>query len=54
MWAYLTLYGRYCDGLRGPLVVYDPADPFLDMYDVDDGKQPLSLTLKEHTLIVFC
>ncbi|KAJ7079894.1 hypothetical protein C8R44DRAFT_895572 [Mycena epipterygia] len=24
-------------GLRGPLVVYDPDDPHLDLYDVDDG-----------------
>jgi hypothetical protein len=29
---------QYCDGLRGPLVIYDPADPLAHMYDVDDGK----------------
>lgn len=28
---------QYCDGLRGPIVVYDPNDPFADLYDVDDG-----------------
>jgi hypothetical protein len=27
-----------CDGLRGPLVIYDPNDPLAYMYDVDDGK----------------
>ncbi|KAJ7506089.1 laccase [Mycena galericulata] len=27
---------QYCDGLRGPLVVYDPNDPHADLYDVDD------------------
>jgi hypothetical protein len=26
------------DGLRGPLVIYDPEDPHKDLYDVDDGK----------------
>ena len=31
------------EGLRGPLVIYDPLDPYLDMYDVDDGQfQPLT------------
>lgn len=28
---------QYCDGLRGPLVIYDPDDPHKDLYDVDDG-----------------
>lgn len=26
------------DGLRGPLVIYDPDDPLSYLYDVDDGK----------------
>jgi hypothetical protein len=25
------------DGLRGPLVIYDPDDPHQDLYDIDDG-----------------
>jgi hypothetical protein len=29
---------QYCDGLRGPLVVYDPQDPHANLYDYDDGK----------------
>lgn len=29
---------QYCDGLRGPLIVYDPYDPYADWYDVDDGQ----------------
>ncbi|KAG6919825.1 hypothetical protein DXG01_000330 [Tephrocybe rancida] len=29
---------QYCDGLRGPFIVYDPDDPYLDEYDVDDGE----------------
>ena len=28
---------QYCDGLRGPLVIYDPHDPYKHLYDVDDG-----------------
>jgi FtsP/CotA-like multicopper oxidase with cupredoxin domain len=28
---------QYCDGLRGPMIVYDPNDPMKTMYDVDDG-----------------
>lgn len=29
---------QYCDGLRGPFVVYDrDNDPYKDMYDVDNG-----------------
>ncbi|KIK54008.1 hypothetical protein GYMLUDRAFT_49075 [Collybiopsis luxurians FD-317 M1] len=27
---------QYCDGLRGPLVIYDPQDPYASLYDVDD------------------
>jgi hypothetical protein len=29
---------QYCDGLRGPIVIYDPNDPQASLYDVDDGK----------------
>ena len=36
-WYHSHLSGQYCDGLRGPLVVYDDDDPYADMYDVDDG-----------------
>jgi len=28
---------QYCDGLRGAMVVYDPQDPHLPLYDIDDG-----------------
>ncbi|KAI5831415.1 multicopper oxidase/laccase, partial [Schizophyllum commune Tattone D] len=34
---------QYCDGLRGPLVVYDPEDPYKDHYDVDDESTVLTL-----------
>ncbi len=29
---------QYCDGLRGPMVVYDILDPHRWRYDIDDGK----------------
>ncbi|KAG1766796.1 laccase [Suillus occidentalis] len=34
---YSVQYESICDGLRGPLVIYDPDDPLAHMYDVDDG-----------------
>jgi iron transport multicopper oxidase len=33
-----TIDTQYCDGLRGPIVIYDPNDPQASLYDVDDGK----------------
>ncbi|KAL5536666.1 LCC11_5 [Sanghuangporus sanghuang] len=35
-WYHSHLSTQYCDGLRGPLVLYDPDDPHADLYDVDD------------------
>jgi iron transport multicopper oxidase len=32
-----TLGAQYCDGLRGPLVIYDPNDPHASLYDYDNG-----------------
>ncbi len=37
-WYHSHFKAQYCDGLRGPLVIYDPYDPHLALYDVDDGK----------------
>ncbi|KAG1817498.1 laccase [Suillus subaureus] len=33
-----------CDGLRGPLVIYDPHDPLAHMYDVDDASTVITLS----------
>lgn len=38
---------QYCDGLRGPLIVYDKRDPQRHLYDVDDGELGCSMT-KRH------
>nr|AMJ39540.1 laccase 3 [Coriolopsis trogii] len=35
---------QYCDGLRGPLVVYDPHDPHKHLYDVDDDSTVITLS----------
>ncbi|KAG1759871.1 laccase [Suillus placidus] len=32
-----------CDGLRGPLVIYDPHEPMAHMYDVDDASTVITL-----------
>ncbi|KAJ7438622.1 laccase [Mycena galericulata] len=42
---------QYCDGLRGPLVVYDPDDPNADLYDVDNDHGPASTLGNIPTLI---
>ncbi|KAK7464894.1 hypothetical protein VKT23_006103 [Stygiomarasmius scandens] len=35
-WYHSQLSVQYLDGLRGPLIIYDPEDPLADLYDVDD------------------
>ncbi|KAL0567291.1 hypothetical protein V5O48_014702 [Marasmius crinis-equi] len=35
---------QYCDGLRGPIVIYDPRDPHAGLYDVDDESTIITLS----------
>ncbi|KAF5365055.1 hypothetical protein D9758_010968 [Tetrapyrgos nigripes] len=42
-WYHSHLSTQYCDGLRGPLVIYDPDDPYADSYDVDDETTVITL-----------
>nr|AIS92515.1 laccase VV-LAC1 [Volvariella volvacea] len=42
-WYHSHLDAQYCDGLRGPFVIYDPADPHLSLYDVDDNSTIITL-----------
>ncbi|KAJ6547717.1 laccase [Mycena sp. CBHHK59/15] len=42
-WYHSHLSTQYCDGLRGALVVYDPADPLKRLYDVDDESTVITL-----------
>ncbi|CAL1715519.1 unnamed protein product [Somion occarium] len=49
-WYHSHLSTQYCDGLRGPLVVYDPKDPNADLYDVDDENTIITLADWYHVL----
>ncbi|KAF5390698.1 hypothetical protein D9757_002571 [Collybiopsis confluens] len=42
-WYHSHLSTQYCDGLRGPFVIYDSDDPYADLYDVDDETTVLTL-----------
>ncbi|KAF9446796.1 multicopper oxidase [Macrolepiota fuliginosa MF-IS2] len=35
-WYHSQLSVQYVDGLRGPLIIYDPEDPHRNLYDVDN------------------
>ncbi|TDL18677.1 laccase [Rickenella mellea] len=48
-WYHSHLSTQYCDGLRGPFVVYDPDDPHADLYDVDDSTTVITLADWYHT-----
>ncbi|KAG0701905.1 laccase [Suillus ampliporus] len=41
---YHSHYGvQYCDGLRGPMIIYDPNDPYRLSYDIDDESSVITL-----------
>ncbi|KAJ7024838.1 laccase [Mycena alexandri] len=42
-WYHSHLSTQYCDGLRGPLVIYDPQDPQKHLYDVDSDSTVITL-----------
>ncbi|KAH9936770.1 laccase [Epithele typhae] len=48
-WYHSHLSTQYCDGLRGPFVVYNPNDPHASLYDVDDESTVITLTDWYHT-----
>nr|AMT85332.1 laccase [Trametes versicolor] len=48
-WYHSHLSTQYCDGLRGPFVVYDPKDPHASRYDVDNESTVITLTDWYHT-----
>jgi iron transport multicopper oxidase len=49
-WYHSHYSVQYCDGLRGPLVIYDPEDPLAYMYDVDDASTVITLADWYHTV----
>ncbi|PFH47532.1 multicopper oxidase [Amanita thiersii Skay4041] len=42
-WYHSHITTQYCDGLRGPIVVYDENDPLRHLYDVDDENTVITL-----------
>ncbi|KAI9511060.1 laccase 2 precursor [Russula earlei] len=42
-WYHSHFQAQYCDGLRGPLVIYDPNDPHASLYDVDNENTVITL-----------
>ncbi|KAI0317678.1 laccase lcc6 [Amylostereum chailletii] len=49
-WYHSHQAAQYCDGLRGPLVLYDPNDPHAGLYDVDDATTVITLADWYHYL----
>ncbi|TCD66597.1 laccase, multicopper oxidase, benzenediol:oxygen oxidorectuctase [Steccherinum ochraceum] len=49
-WYHSHLSTQYCDGLRGPLIVYDPHDPQAHLYNVDDESTIITLADWYHVL----
>ncbi|KAG1732083.1 laccase [Suillus lakei] len=43
-WYHSHYSVQYCDGMKGPLVIYDPHDPLAHMYDVDDASTVITLS----------
>ncbi|KAH8833988.1 laccase [Flagelloscypha sp. PMI_526] len=43
-WYHSHLESQYIDGLKGALVIYDPEDPHLSLYDVDDENTVITLS----------
>ncbi|KAK0430099.1 laccase [Armillaria borealis] len=48
-WYHSHLSTQYCDGLRGPMVVYDPLDPHRLRYDIDTEATVITLSDWYHT-----
>ncbi|THH10066.1 hypothetical protein EW146_g8484 [Bondarzewia mesenterica] len=42
-WYHSHFAAQYCDGLRGPLVIYDPQDPYIHLYEVDNESTVITL-----------
>jgi len=49
-WYHSHYSNQYCDGLRGPMVIYDPHDPQAHLYDVDDESTVITLADWYHYL----
>ncbi|PIL30422.1 transporter [Ganoderma sinense ZZ0214-1] len=52
-WYHSHFETQYCDGLRGPLVIYDKDDPHKHLYDVDDESTIITLADWYHVAAQF-
>ena len=50
-WYHSHFKAQYCDGVRGPLVIYDPNDPHFSLYDFDDGE--INVKHRSHSISTF-
>ncbi|EAU91985.2 laccase 4 [Coprinopsis cinerea okayama7 len=48
-WYHSHFGTQYCDGLRGPFVIYDENDPYKHLYDVDDENTIITVADWYHT-----
>ncbi|KAJ2913650.1 hypothetical protein MD484_g6750, partial [Candolleomyces efflorescens] len=48
-WYHSHFGNQYCDGVRGPIVIYDSEDPHRGMYDEDNENTVITLTDWYHT-----
>ncbi|KIJ50340.1 multicopper oxidase [Sphaerobolus stellatus SS14] len=48
-WYHSHLSTQYVDGLRGPIVIYDPNDPHKSLYDIDNEATIITLADWYHT-----
>ncbi|KAK7055305.1 multicopper oxidase/laccase [Favolaschia claudopus] len=48
-WYHSHLSLQYTDGLRGPLIIYDPNDPHKRLYDIDNADTIITLADWFHT-----
>ncbi|EIM88718.1 laccase [Stereum hirsutum FP-91666 SS1] len=49
-WYHSHFSNQYCDGLRGPMVIYDPEDPYANLYDIDNASTIITLADWYHYL----
>ncbi|KAH7881941.1 laccase [Phlebopus sp. FC_14] len=43
-WYHSHFRRQLCEGLRGPLIIYDPNDPYKSMYDVDNASTIITIS----------
>ncbi|KAH8798498.1 laccase [Flagelloscypha sp. PMI_526] len=51
-WYHSHLSTQYCDGGRGPFVIYDPQDAYASLYDVDDESTVITIADWYHTYAI--